>query len=86
VPRSRIFPPRYAFAQIPHKLLAFENFYFVLESLGKKNLPADVVAGDYKMLGSEYCKLRMPLAEGSPAALLSDPERYCFGSAFAPPP
>ena len=50
------------------------------------SLPADVTPSDYKRLGSEYCKLSMPLAEGSKAALLADPERYCFGSAFAPPP
>jgi hypothetical protein len=72
--------------QIPQKLLAFENFYFILEGLGKQSLPADVSIGEYKTLGSQYCKLSMPLAQGSPAALLSDPERYCFGSAFAPCP
>ncbi len=47
-------------------------------------LPADVTSSDYKSLGARYCKLSMPLAAGSPAALLPDPERYCFGSAFVP--
>jgi hypothetical protein len=72
--------------QIPQKLLVFENFFFVLEGLGQQPLPADVTTSDYKLLGSKYCKLSMPLAAGSPAALLPDPERYCFGSAFACPP
>jgi hypothetical protein len=71
--------------QIPQKLLVFENFFFVLEGLGKQPLPADVTIGDYKALGSQYCKLSMPLAPGSPASLLPDAERYCFGSAFASP-
>jgi hypothetical protein len=71
--------------QLPQKLLAFENFYFILEGLGKQPLPADVTTGDYKVLGSQYCKLSMPLDPGSHAAQLSDSERYCFGSAFASP-
>lgn len=71
--------------QLPQKLLAFENFYFVLEGLGKQPLPADVTTGDYKVLGSQYCKLSLPLEPGSHAAQLSDSERYCFGSAFAAP-
>jgi hypothetical protein len=70
--------------QVANKLLAFENFFFVLEGLGKQNLPADVTIGDYKMLGSQYCQLVMPLPPSSHAASLPDPERYCFAAAFAP--
>jgi len=70
--------------QVTNKLLAFENFFFVLEGLGKQSLPADVTIGDYKTLGSQYCQLVMPLPPSSHAASLPDPERYCFAAAFAP--